>query len=345
MPGINHLMVAAVVADLQPVAVVQIARQLQPGHAARNGFDRADGHAAVVHTIRINHPCILCAHGIAVHEAAAGENLREALALGVVCRTEGILLHQVDTLAIAGSDGCHIFGTLQAAFQLHRAGTRFHQIRQIIAHAHIAGAEPRGRFPPVSVGQSAGLGTASAVAASAADHGGEQALSGHRHALGAMAEHLDLDPDIRCLTDFRQRAFPGQHRAGQPMPLDKFHASGIVQRHLGGCMDGQIREAGAGQMHHAQILHQHRIHAHLIEQPQHFHHAGQLAVLDQRIHRHMDVHMMQMGKMHRLAKRVLIEIARTGSGRKSSVPQINRISACCYGTVEGFTIASRGKIL
>ena len=312
-------MVAAFIADLQPVAIVQRPCQTHACHAAGHSLDRADGQAAVVDAFGENDPRVLAAQSIAIHQAAAGKDLLEVVHFRHVRLAEGAAFHRVDALAVAGCDGRHVFRALQTAFQLDRARTRLHQLRQMVAHAHIAGAEPGRCFSAIGIGQTARLGTPAAVAAAAADHGGKQALSADRDALGAMTEDLDLDAHVGCLADFRQGAFPGQHRAGQAMPLDKAYACGIVQRHLSGGMDGQIREAGTGQMHHAQVLHKHRIHTHFIQQPQHFQHTGKLAVLDQRIDRHMHMHVMQVREMHGLPKLCFIEVTCSGTGRKCSI--------------------------
>ena len=344
MTGVDHLMVAAFIADLEAVAIVQVARQTCAGHAASHGFDDTDGQSAMVDAVRINDARVLAAQSIAVHQAAAGENLLEAVHFRLVRLAESSVIHRIDALTVAGCDGRHIFRALQTAFQLDGARTRLHQLRQMIAHAHIARAEPGSRLAAIGIGQTAGLGAAASITAAAADHGGKQALSADRDALGAMAEDLDLNAHIGSLADLAQRTFPGQHRAGQAMTLDEAHAGSIMQRHLGRGMDGQVREAGAGQVHHAQVLHEDGVHLHLVEQPQHIHDARQLTVLDEGIDRHMHADMVQVGKVHGFAQLLLIEIAGASPGGESSIAQIDRISARRCGPVEGFPVTCRGQV-
>ena len=342
--GINHLVVAAVAADLQAVAVVQFAGEAHAGHAARHGLDGADGHAAVVDALGVDHACVLHAHGVAAHQSAPGENLLQAVHFIFIRLAEGAGSQQINALAVAGGDGRHVLRALEAALQLDGAGAGLDKVGQVVAHAHVAGAEPGGGFALISIGQTAGLGAAATVAGASADHGGEQALAADRHALGAMAKDLHLDTHVGRLADFAQGALAGQHDATQPVLLAEFRAGRVVQRHLGGRMHRQIREAGAAEVHHAQILHEDGVHLDLVEQPQHILYAGEFPILDEGIDRHMHADVVQMGEMHGLAELGFIKIASAGAGREGRVAQIDRVSASCSGPVEGFPVARGSQV-
>ena len=160
-----------------------------------------------------------------------------------------------------------------------------------------------------------------------------------------MPEHFDFDALFRGEGDFGGAAFTGKHRAGHALIAAEADASRVVNRHLRAGVDGQIREAAPRHPQHAQILHQHRIHADFTQQPQHIHDPRHLAVLNQRIDGHMDTHMMQMCEPHGIPQLLLIEIARARPRRIRGIPQIHRVRARRHRTPERIPISRRCKIL
>ena len=345
MPGINQFGIPLRGTDLQAVAVIEIAFQSDARHIARCELHPADFHAAVADARRVNHARVLRAHSVPAHKAAAGENLPQSGHFGFVRLAEMPIVHRVDGIAVAVGNRRDVFRAFEPPLQLDGRNTRLVQLRQVVAHTHIARREPRRGLAAVGIQQAARLSAAPAVAASSADDGGEQALPADSNALRAMPEHFDFDALFRGEGDFGGAAFAGKHRAGHALIAAEANASRVVNRHLRAGVNGQIREAAPRHPQHAQILHQHRIHADFTQQPQHIHDSRHLAVLNQRIDSHMDTHMMQMGEPHGVPQLLHIEIARACPRRIRGIPQIHRVRARRHRTPERIPISRRCKIL
>ena len=109
-----------------------------------------------------------------------------------------------------GADYCgHVFRALHAAFNFQGSHTGINQFRNEVNGIEIPGREQVGAclitqhilapFIYQCIRQTAGLGTAAAIAAATANHAAHQALTGIADAKGAVHEYFDFH--IRMITD------------------------------------------------------------------------------------------------------------------------------------------------
>ena len=163
---INHVLVrGALRSQLQAVPVMEGQQGRKPGEAALHPFNFAQGHAQVIHPLRVNHRRVLRAHGVAAHEISPVEHLPKGQAFVRPRLGKMSILQAVDGLSVAGRGHRHVLGALEPALQLHRRNPRLGQGGQVVPETHVPRAEPGGGFPPVGIGQAAGLGAAPTVAA------------------------------------------------------------------------------------------------------------------------------------------------------------------------------------
>ena len=153
----------------------------------------------------------------------------------------------------------------------HMAGQR-----QILERQRVAAA----------VRQAAGLGAQAAVARPLPDHRGQVALPGVAHAQRAVDEHLGLD--ARLLGDQAHlvpRALTAEHHARKAEVARLARAVERVYGHLGRGVQREIRRVRMQQPRKAQILHDQRVRARLIEEFRIPHRVVQLAVAREDVER------------------------------------------------------------
>ena len=227
----------------------------------------------------------------------------------------------------------HIFRPLHAPLDLQAGHAQLLQFPEVPGQRHILQREQRFVRPLApAIAQPAGLGAQAPVAAAGADHGGEEALAGIAHTLGAVAEHFDLNGGMGAdVADLIPGKLPGQHRPGAAQIRRPLHAVQIHNAHLGAGVDGQIRSRPAHQIQYAQILHQHRVRpcvggkAHLLRR------AGQLRVREQRVQGQIDLDAPDVTVFHRLGELFRGEIFCVAPGIIITKAQIDRPRAALNG--------------
>ena len=182
----------------------------------------------------------------------------------------------------AGDDG-HVLRTLHAPLDFQAAYPHLLQLLEIVGQRHVL--EGQGILVgPVApaVFEAAGLGAQTAVAAAAADDGGQVALSRIAHAQGAVGKGLDLNGRVLAdVADLIPAQFPGEDRPGKAQFGALLHAVQAVHGHLSGGVQGELRSHLVEHPGHAQILDNDGVHPHLVDLPGHLGGGGQLPVGEQ----------------------------------------------------------------
>ena len=230
-------------------------------------------------------------------------------------------------LTAGGNGGGDIFGALQAPLDLKAGDTQRFQLPQPVGQGQIL--QRKGVAPSVALKiQSAGLGTAPAVAAALAQHAAEVALTGNAHAQRPVDENLA--PQAGSGADGGDLLFgklPRQHHLVQTHFLQQAGARQIVDGHLGAAQQRQGGVAPAHQPHQPQILHQYAIHAGGCHGVQCAEPVGQLTVGDQRIQGDIDLNTAAVAPADGLRQGVFIKIFGARAGIKAPQTQINGIGA------------------
>ena len=93
--------------------------------------------------------------------------------------------------------------------------------------------------------------------------------------------------------------------------------------------------------HHAHILHQHGVHAHIGEQVKYITKIIQFALLDQRIDRHIDFLPSFVRIGHSVSKPIRIEIPRVAARAEGRIAQIDSVRAASDCRNECFAVSRR----
>ena len=141
----------------------------------------------------------------------------------------------LDGLPVGAGDRSHILRALHAAFQFHGSHAHLLQILQIVDQTVILQTQRMQVLPAaIAVALTAGLGTATPVAGTAADGCGQIALTGIAHAQGAVGKHFDLNRGIFAdIADLLPAQLPAQHHTAETPGCAKLHTGQVVDRHLG----------------------------------------------------------------------------------------------------------------
>ena len=329
----------------QAVSVPQILFQLNFRQFSVRRGHPAHPDALVIHCIGIDHARVFAAQGITLHEAAPVKNLEQIFLFRFIRFFKPALFQAVQPFPVAGCHGGHVFRPFQPSLNLAGCNTRFLQFRQFVPQAHVPGAQPRAPAAAVIIFHPAGLGASAPVPAPFSHHAGKQAKSAHCHTLRAMDKHFNLNARIRALPDFLQGAFPCQHSPADSLPAAPDYPCPVVYGHLGACVHRQSREKPPGNPQHAQVLDQHRVCLQVIQQPQHLCHPAQFSVLHQRVHRHMNPHMAQMGKTDSVLQLLPVKVSRTGARTESGIPKVYRVRTCRIRPFQGRAVSRRSQVL
>jgi len=144
----------------------------------------------------------------------------------------------------------------------------------------------------------------------------------------------DLDFDGGALTDVGDLVpgqLPGEHRPLKPQISGLLDAVQIVQRHLGGGVEGQIGGYLPQHPQHAQILYQHRVRPDGRGVCGVFGGFGQLPVGEQGVQRQIDLGAPQMAIRNRRRKFLPGEILCIAAGVKIPISQIDGVRAVLHG--------------
>ena len=107
-------------------------------------------------------------------------------------------------------------------------------------------------------------------------------------------------------------------------------------------MERQAREGAAHPRGQAQILNDHAVHGHFVEQGQGGAQVGELAAFEQGVERHVDLAPEIVGVGDDLAEGVVGEVGRVGPRGEAVEPQINRVRAIGEGGDRGVE-GARGR--
>ena len=152
----------------------------------------------------------------------------------------------------AGDDG-DVLRPLHPSLDLDAGHAHLVQLLQMTGQRHILQGQQRAvRLVAPAVAQAAGLGAQAAVAAPAADDGGEKALAGVAHALRAVNKGLDLNGGVGAdVGDLVGGQLPRQHRPGAAQVGALAHAVEVHHAHLSAGMDGHVGGGAADKVEHA----------------------------------------------------------------------------------------------
>ena len=249
--------------------------------------DEIVGAAAVEGLVRIGH-----------------EEVRRATAGGA--RQVGAVFEDlVEQLAVVGGDVLHVAQVLVAPLDLEGAHAGLDQGAQVgalVVVLHRQQVLLEGHHPTLvilqGVGQATGLGAVAAVGAAAGLGMGDVALAGEGHAQGAMDEEFDgrvgLGGDGR---DLLQIQLARQHQLGEAGLVEKLGPRQGADVGLGAGMQLDRRDV---QFQHAQVLHDQRIHARVVQLVDQRARRLQLVVVQDGVDGGEHPRMVAAGELHQL---------------------------------------------
>ena len=329
-------------ARLQSVAVVERLGQTNLRKRSPHRHNFADRNAPVVRFFPAHQRGVALFHHVAFREAAAIEHLPQAFDDRLARMIADMCFRRIERLAIGSRDDADVFRPFHAAFQLKGIYARVAQLGNAVdQHQILCGEQVAARSVFQRVGQSAGLRASAAIAAPSADHAGKQALTRYRHAKRAVRKGLYLNADVRHPSQLIQRTFPCRNDARKAHLLHQPSALRVVDRHLCAGMQHQMGIALLNDPHHAHILHQHGVHAHIGEQVEHIAKVIQFALLDQRIDRHIDFLPSFVRIGHSVSKPIRIEIPRVAARAEGRIAQIDSVRAASDCRNECFAVSRR----
>ena len=182
-----------------------------------------------------------------------------------------------------------------------------------------------------AVGQTAGLGAGTPVAAALSQHGAHLALAGVAHTQRPVAEHLDLraaaGADLPYLVPVQ---LPGQHHALHAQRRGRIGAAQREQAHLRAGVQRQGRHDLLCQGQQAPVLHQHRVHAHGAGLLQRRGRPGQLPVGQQGVQGQEHPHAPQMAIPHRRREFLVGKVFRAPPRVERTEAHIHRVRAILH---------------
>ena len=237
----------------------------------------ADKHAAVVGTAVAHH----CASGTTLQISGGKVTIEDLLDIRQI-----LLRHVVVTGKIAVNRTAvsiyyyrNIFGALHASFDFVGHNACVNQLRQNAQGIHILGAQQILacilalqhililRVEQL-IRQTARLGTASAVAAAAADKTAHQALTAVAYAQSAMDKGFDFTVSAAGGTDFLQAQLARQYATLHACAHSEVYTAAVGNAHLRAGMQRKLRHNFLRQADNAQILHNESVYAYVIQKQQ-----------------------------------------------------------------------------
>ena len=276
---------------------------------------------------------------VAVGEALPGKGLLQLAQLlrgGLPALPEGIGVHLGDDI--------DVLRPLHAALDLRAGHPHLLKLPQMPRQGHILEGQgvAVGQIPE-AVGQAAGLGAHTPVAAAPADDGGQEALPGVAHTQRPVDEHLDLDGGVLAdVGDVRPGQLPGQHRPGDAQIRGLLHPVQTVEGHLGGGVEGQVGGGLPQGAHQPQVLDQGGVHAQLGRLDGAVHRVPHLPVGAQGVKGEVHLHPPEMAVGNRRGKFVPAEVPGTPAGVELSEAQIDRVRPCAHRGAQGLRASCGG---
>ena len=251
----------------------------------------------------------------------------------------------VQSLAVDGGDGGHIFRPLHPAFQLDGSHAHFLQLLQIVDKTVVLQAQ-RVFFLPVvvAVALTAGLGTAAPVAGAAADHGGHIALAGVAHTQRTVGKDLNLNGRVGAdVLNLLPAQLPAEHHPLHAHGGAQLHPGQGVNGHLGGAVNGNVGGDLAAQLGNSQILDNESVHAAQSGVADHFRQVIHFPVGDQSIHRQMYFHTPDVAVFDGIFQSLKGEVLCTLPGIEHSAPQINGVGTILHCGPQGIHGTGRSQ--
>ena len=270
---------------------------------------------------------------VSVGEAAAGEG---GLQLpGLLPAGSPLLIQQT---AIDPCDHRHIFRPLHAALQLQARHAHLFQLLHIVRQVGVLQAQgmASGGLFVDAVGQAAGLGAGSPVAAASADHGAHFALTRVAHAQGPVPEHLDFRGTAPGYgVDVPAAQLPGQHHPLQAQLRRPARPAQGVQAHLSAGVEGNIGRNFPGQPPDAPVLDENGVHPHVRGFFQGLGGGRQLPVRHQGVQGQIHLHPPQMAVGHGLPELLVREIPGAAPGVEPAEAHVHGVCPVLHGGHHG----------
>ena len=135
-------------------------------------------------------------------------------------------------------------------------------------------------------------------------------------------------------SDFCKGEFAGEDNPGEPLLCRPEDAFGVMDGHLGGGMDREVRDDLPCQRGDPDILHQHRINTGCIQPDEIVRNPLEFAVMDERIDRDIDPDTPGMGQPDTFRDLVIRKICCILAGAEPFPAQVDRIGTRCNGCPE-----------
>ncbi len=214
----------------------------------------------------------------------------------------GMLQKPIYIFSIDGGHSCRILRLFHPSLNLKRVYAGPHQFREMFKSTQILQAQwviffsvygPAGAL--CLIGQPAGLGASSPVAAAAAQNTAEQTCAGITIAHGSVNKCLHFQSAFTFeIFKFFQREFPGGHHPGHSQFRKQRRSPGTGDSHLGAGVKLQFREMPSNHLQCPQVLYNHTVQPCLIEGFQLLHQFCQFLLLHQSVHGEVTFAAVQM---------------------------------------------------
>ena len=237
----------------------------------------ADKHTAVIGTAVAHH----CASGTALQISGGEVTVEDLLDIRQILLRHIVIIGKiaVNRTAVSIYYYRNIFRALHTSFDFVGHNACVNQLRQNAQGIHILGAQQILACilalqhililgVKQLIRQTARLGTASAVAAAAADKTAHQALSAVADAQSAMDKGFDFTAAAAGCTDFLQAQLARQYAALHACAHSEVYTAAIGNTHLRAGMQRQLRHNFLCQADNAQILHNESVYAYIIQKQQ-----------------------------------------------------------------------------
>ena len=184
------------------------------------------------------------------------------------------------------------------------------------------------------------LGAQAPVAAAGADEGAHGALPGPAHAQGPVGK--DLNGDGTAGADAGHAVpvqLPAQDHTAHAQIRRTLHAGEGVDRHLGGAVEGQVREHGPSQGRQTPVLDNHTVYAAAGGQAQHVRRRCQLPVRGEGVQGQIHFYAADVAVVHRLGQLFGGEVLRAAAGVEFAAAQVDGIRPVLNGGHHGLPVA------
>jgi hypothetical protein len=333
-------------------------RRLEREHRARRRRIRvrnpAEEDAALLGIAPLDQSLMVHAFQESVRESAR-ETLLEVPRLALAERDAARLQRLVERAPVGRGHVGDVLRRLEPPLDLERTHARPQQLRQQVERREVLRRKQvphRAELPSLAVDDqvvrhAARLRALAAIGGAAAPDLARQALARPAHAERAV--HEDLELEVGPLVDARDlldRQLARQDRAHDPEPPRELAALGRRDRHLRRGVQRQPRHDLLREPRDAEVLHDRRVRARLVDPAQLLARERQLLLEDERVERDVALHAAPVQLGHHCAEAVEREVGRA-SARVESVlqPEVDRVGAVLDGGAQALEVAGRSEDL